>query len=237
MKNRTVLGVICILLSLAITFGFSPLIGRLTDGEISVIRLVKDVKQGDEITAEVLETVRVKKSTLPGGVITDVKSIRNKYALSDLYAGDYLKKDKLSGLGNTVKEVFASLDGDKTAVSFTVKSLAAGLSGKLQAGDIITLIITDKNGETQIPPELKYVKVITTTTQDGTDADQAKPNENGVKPTSATVTVLCNAKQASLIAGYENSGNIQTALVYRGKEETAESFLAAQNKYFGETEK
>ena len=48
-------------------------------------------------------------------------------------------------------------------------SLAAGLSGKLQAGDIITLIITDKNGETKIPPELKYVKVITTTTQDGVD--------------------------------------------------------------------
>ena len=169
MKNRTVLGIVCILLSLAITFGFSPLINRLTDGEVTVIRLVRDVKQGAEITAEDLETVRVKKSTLPDGTITDANSLKDKYALSDLYAGDYLNKDKLSGSGNTVKEVFASLDGKKAAVSFTVDSLAAGLSGKLQAGDIITLIITDKNGETKIPPELKYVKVITTTTQDGVD--------------------------------------------------------------------
>lgn len=234
MRNRTVLGIVCILLSLLITFGFSPLINRLTDGEVTVIRLVRDVKQGDEITAEDLETVRVKKSTLPDGTITDVNSLKDKYALSDLYKGDYLNKDKLSGSGNTVKEVFASLDGKKAAVSFTVDSLAAGLSGKLQAGDIISFIITDKNGETKIPPELKYVKVITTTTQDGVDADKATPNENGVKPTAATVTVLCNSEQARLIAAYENSGSIQTALVYRGKEETAKTFLAAQDKYFGE---
>lgn len=65
MKNRTVLGIICILLSLAITFGFSPLINRLTDGEVTVIRLVRDVKQGDEITAEDLETVRVKNPHSP----------------------------------------------------------------------------------------------------------------------------------------------------------------------------
>ena len=131
MKNRTVLGIVCILLSLAITFGFSPLINRLTDGEVTVIRLVRDVKQGAEITAEDLETVRVKKSTLPDGTITDANSLKDKYALSDLYKGDYLNKDKLSGSGNTVKEVFASLDGKKAAVSFTVDSLAAGLSGKL----------------------------------------------------------------------------------------------------------
>ena len=232
MRNRTVLGIVCILLSLLITFGFSPLINRLTDGEVTVIRLVRDVKQGNEITAEDLETVRVKKSTLPDGTITDANSLKDKYALSDLYAGDYLNKDKLSGSGNTVKEVFASLDGKKAAVSFTVDSLAAGLSGKLQAGDIISFIITDKNGETKIPPELKYVKVITTTTQDGVDTDKATPN--GVKPTAATVTVLCNSEQARLIASYENSGSIQTALVYRGKEETAKTFLAAQDKYFGE---
>ena len=88
MKNRTVLGIVCILLSLAITFGLSPLINRLTDGEVTVIRLVRDVKQGNEITEEDLETVRVKKSTLPDGTITDANSLKDKYALSDLYAGD-----------------------------------------------------------------------------------------------------------------------------------------------------
>ena len=112
-------------------------------------------------------------------------------------------------------------------------NIAAGLSGKITAGDIITLLITDKNGETKIPPELKYLKVITTTTGDGTDADKAKANENGVKPTAAAVTVLCNSAQARLIAEYENSGNIQVSLAYRGKAENANVFLEAQEKYFG----
>lgn len=200
---------------------------------MTVIRLSRDVKQGEEITADCTESVKVKKSTVPSGVILNLKNIKGKYALSDLYAGDYLKKEKLSGTGNSVKEAFASLDGDKSAVSFTVKSLAAGLSGKITAGDIITLLITDKNGETKIPPELKYLKVITTTTGDGTDADKAKANENGVKPTAAAVTVLCNSAQARLIAEYENSGNIQVSLAYRGKTENANVFLEAQEKYFG----
>lgn len=233
MKNRTILGIVCIFLSLLITFGFSPLINRLLGGDMTVIRLSRDVRQGEEITADCTESVKVKKSTVPSGVILNLKDIKGKYALSDLYAGDYLKKEKLSGTGNSVKEAFASLDGDKNAVSFTVKSLAAGLSGKITAGDIITLLITDKNGETKIPPELKYLKVITTTTGDGTDADKAKANENGVKPTAAAVTVLCNSAQARLIAEYENSGNIQVSLAYRGKAENSNVFLEAQEKYFG----
>ena len=144
MRNRTILGIVCIFLSLLITFGFSPLINRLLGGDMTVIRLSRDVKQGEEITADCTESVKVKKSTVPSGVILNLKDIRGKYALSDLYAGDYLKKEKLSGTGNSVKEAFASLDGDKNAVSFTVKSLAAGLSGKITAGDIITTYYRQK---------------------------------------------------------------------------------------------
>ena len=202
MRNRTILGIVCIFLSLLITFGFSPLINRLLGGDMTVIRLSRDVRQGEEITADCTESVKVKKSTVPSGIIITAKELKGKYALSDLYAGDYLKKEKLSGTGNSVKEAFASLDGDKSAV-------------------------------TKIPPELKYLKVITTTTGDGTDADKAKANENGVKPTAAAVTVLCNSVQARLIAEYENNGNIQVSLAYRGKAENANVFLEAQEKYFG----
>ena len=233
MKNRTILGIVCTFLSLLFTFGFSPLINRLLGGDMTVIRLSKNIGQGEEITADCIENVKVKKSTLPRGIITDQKDIKGKYALSDLYAGDYLKKEKLSGFGNTEKETFASLNGEKTAISFTVKSLAAGLSGKLKPGDIVTLIITDKNSETKIPPELKYVKVVASTAQDGTDTEKAKTDESGKKPTAATVTVLCNTEQAKRIAEYENSGNIQVSLAYRGKTENANVFLDAQDKYFG----
>lgn len=48
MKNRTILGIVCIFLSLLITFGFSPLINRLLGGDMTVIRLSRDVRQGEK---------------------------------------------------------------------------------------------------------------------------------------------------------------------------------------------
>ena len=84
-----------------------------------------------------------------------------------------------------------------------------------------------------LSPGTDIVSGPTTIAGDGTDADKAKANENGVKPTAAAVTVLCNSAQARLIAEYENSGNIQVSLAYRGKAENANVFLEAQEKYFG----
>ena len=46
MRNRTILGIVCIFLSLLITFGFSPLINRLLGGDMTVIRLSRDVRPG-----------------------------------------------------------------------------------------------------------------------------------------------------------------------------------------------
>ena len=61
--------------------------------------------------------------------------------------------------------MLATLNGSKVAVSVTIDTFAAGLSGKLQNGDIISLIVVDKNaGTSAILGELKYMKVITTTT-------------------------------------------------------------------------
>ena len=79
MKNRTILGIVCIFLSLLITFGFSPLINRLLGGDMTVIRLSRDVRQGEEITADCTESVKVKKSTVPQGVILNLKDIKERY--------------------------------------------------------------------------------------------------------------------------------------------------------------
>ena len=51
----------------------------------------------------------------------------------------------------------------------TIKSFASGLSGKLQSGDIVSVIAADykKQGATVIPAELKYVEVISVTASSG----------------------------------------------------------------------
>ena len=134
MKNRTVLGLICIILAVATVFLVSPIVNRMTNGEISVLRLAENVKQGTKITAKQIEEVKVKASTVPKNILNSTKNIVGKYAASDLYAGDYLTKTKLSGESNTADDVFSGLDGSRVAVSFTIDSFAAGLSGKLYNG-------------------------------------------------------------------------------------------------------
>ena len=99
MRNRTILGIVCIFLSLLITFGFSPLINRLLGGDMTVIRLSRDVRQGEEITADCTESVKVKKSTVPSGVILNLKDIKGKYCFIRSVRGRLSKKRKTVGYG------------------------------------------------------------------------------------------------------------------------------------------
>lgn len=233
MKNRTIIGVICMVLAVVITFAVAPIVNRLTSDTVTVARLSQDVKQGSQIGEDQLESVKVKKDTLPSGIVTNKSDIIGKYASSPLYAGDYLTEAKLSGNSNTASDVLASLDGSKVAVSVTIDTFAAGLSGKLENGDIISLIVVDKNTkDASIPGEFKYVKVITTTTAGGIDQDDIVKNDDGSYEIPSTITVLVNTEQAKLLSKYEADYTLQTALVYRGTSENAKKFLDKQDEYF-----
>ena len=232
MKNRTMIGIICMLLAVAVTFGVAPMVNRMLGDTTTVIRLSADIRQGAQITAEQIETVEVKTDTLPIGVITQKIEVIGKYAVSSLYARDYFTASKLTNQANTAEDIFASLDGSKVAVSITIDTFAAGLSGKLQNGDVISIIVTNKDsGSVAIPAELKYIKVITTTTAGGIDKDSVVKNEDGSYDLPSTVTVLASTEQAKLLAKYEESSTMQTALVYRGDSSTAQQFLDKQDEY------
>ena len=77
MKNRTIIGIICMVLAVAITFLISPVVNNLTSDTTRVIRLAKDVKQGSPITDEDIEIVKVKTNTKP----KNIKSIRLPFLL------------------------------------------------------------------------------------------------------------------------------------------------------------
>ena len=235
MKNRTVIGIICMILAIATTFLVAPIVTRLSTDTVSVPRLSANVTRGAKITESCIEVVSVKKDTLPGGVITDAKNIVGLYASTNLFAGDYLSTAKLSVNSNPADDAFSSLNGNKFAMSFTIDSFAAGLSGKLQNGDIISLVVVDKNsGKSMMPGEFKYVKVITTTTGGGVDQDKIVTNEDGSYTPPSTVTLLVNATQSKLLAEYEET-TINCVLVYRGSEENAQKFLDKQDEFFSKT--
>ena len=198
-RNRTVIGVLCILLALIICFGVTPLFSRSASEKTEIVRVTKDIKEGDEITAEMVQTVEVGAYNLPQNLMTDKKEVVGKYATADLAAGDYILSSKLSAVPAAENAYLYNLDGKKQAISVTIKSFATGLSGKLESGDIVTVIVADYQGkgETAIPPELQYVEVISVTASSGYDANTGEVVDEKELP--STVTLLVTTEQAMVL--------------------------------------
>jgi pilus assembly protein CpaB len=180
-----------------------------------------------------VEIVTVGTEGLPSTVITKKETAIGKFASCDIKANTDLLQSMLTDKSDSADDVFRTLDGKKQAISITISSFAGGLSGKLENGDIVSLIVFEKDtDEAIIPGGLTYVKVITTTTAEGFDKDEVTPNEDGTYELPTTLTLLVNPGQAKMLVEYENKGVIHADLVYRGDSEKAQKFLDAQDLYF-----
>ena len=60
MKNRTIIGIVCMILAVAMTFALAPVANRLTSDTTTVVRLKQEVGRGTKITEDQVETVKVK---------------------------------------------------------------------------------------------------------------------------------------------------------------------------------
>jgi pilus assembly protein CpaB len=232
-KNRTVVGVLCILFSLLICFGVTPLFNRAVSAKTEIVRVVREIKAGAEITKDMVQTVEVGGYGLPDNVIRKTDSVVGKYAKADFSAGDYILSGKLSDTPAAENAYLYSLNGTKQAMSVTIKSFPNGLSGKLQRGDIVSVIAPDykKQGATVIPPELQYVEVISVTASSGYDANtgEAADSEDD-RELPSTVTLLVTPEQSKVLAALEADGKLHLSLVYRGTAENAAKFIEAQDK-------
>lgn len=238
LKNRTIVGFSAIILSLIICFGVTPLYNNALQSKVKIVRIAKDIAKGEVITSDKLETIEIGSFNLPKEVIKNKENAIGKYALADLYKGDYILNTKISSSPLAENKYLYSLDGNNEAISITIKSFAAGLSGKLQTGDIISIISAEYGElrETIIPKELQYVRVLAVTTSEGTDKIYSQNNSGDNKDTEqelpSTITLLVNKTQAKLLAELEQESKMHVALIYRGTEENTKKFLDEQKKVF-----
>ncbi len=236
-KNRTVIGVICIVLSLLICFGITPLFNKGISQKTEIVRVAKEIKAGDEITKDKVQTVVVGGYNLPENVIKNQDTVVGSFALADMSVGDYILNTKLSETPAAENAYLYNLDGRRQAISITIKTFANGLSGKLQSGDIVSVIAPDyrKQGVTVIPPELKYVEVISVTASSGYDANTGEQEENiDERELPSTVTFLVTPQQGNILAELEANGESHLSLVYRGTPENTNKFLNMQAKILEE---
>lgn len=232
LKNRTVIGVICILLSLLICFGLTPLFNKGMSQKTEIVRVTKEIKAGDEITKDMVQSVEVGGFNLPENVIRSKETIIGKYAISDLGIGDYILNTKVSDIPAAENAYLYNLDGSKQAISITIKTFANGLSGKLQSGDIVSVIAPDykKQGKTVIPSELKYVEVISVTASSGYDANTGDQITEDERELPSTVTLLVSPEQGNILAELEADAKLHLSLVYRGTPENTKKFIDMQEE-------
>ena len=238
LKNRTVLGVICIALSLIICFAITPLFNASKSSTMKIIRIKNDVKIGQEITSKDIEVVEVGAYNMPSEVVQKSEDVVGKYVSAEMIKGEYVLAAKISDSPASENAYLYNLTGEKRAISITIPSFAGGLSGKLISGDIVSIIAVDfkEQGETVVPEELQYVEVIAVTDKKGNDDETVTVKPDGEEETELpeTVTLLVTPAQANILAELEAEGEIHVALVYRGTAENAQKFISAQEKFLEE---
>lgn len=236
LKNRTTVGILCIVLSLVVCFGITPLFNQSISQKTEIVRVAKQIKQGDEITKDMVQTVEVGSYNLPENILKTKETVIGTFATADFAVGDYILNTKVSNTPAYENAYLYNLGGTKQAISLTLKTFAGGLSGKLQSGDIVSVIAPDfrEQGLTVIPPELKYVEVISVTAPSGYDANQrdAGPNSPSAeeKELPSTVTLLVTPEQGNILAELEAEGKSHLSLLFRGEKEQAQEFIAIQDE-------
>ena len=238
LKNRTVLGIVCIVLALIICFAITPLFNASKSSTMRIIRIKNDVKIGQKITSKDVESVEVGAYNMPSDVAQKSEDVVGKYAKMEMIKGEYILPTKISDTPASENAYLYGLTGEKRAISITIPSFAGGLSGKLISGDIVSIIAVDykEKGKTVVPEELQYVEVIAVTDSKGNDDETVtvKPDGEEEVELPETVTLLVTPVQANILAELEAEGEIHVALVYRGTAENAQKFISAQENLLEE---
>ena len=229
LNNRFLFGILSLLLSAIIAFIAIPTMASQTNGKTEIIRVTSPIAKGEEITPEAVEVMEVGSYNLPDNVARSMQDVAGRYAAADFEAGDYILASKVSLIPITSDVALNNIPSGKVAISLTVKTLASGLSDKLQPGDIIRIYhYLDTAREV---PELRYVQVLSVTDSDGNNVDNTAELEEGEeKQQSATITVLASPEQAEVITEIENDGTAHVALICRNNEELAAELLQRQDQ-------
>ena len=237
-KNRMVLGITCIVISLLICFALTPLINMGLSKKTTVVRMKQNVLEGEQLTRGMLEEIEVGNYNMPENVFHSISEVEGLYLTASVCTGDYLFPTKVSAEAGLENTYLYHLNGEKQAMSITIDKFAQGLSGKLKSGDIVSVIAPDFQGsrETVIPQELRYVEVIAVTANSGYDANLEDGSEEDEKELPSTVTLLVKPEQSEILAGLEAEGTIHLSLVYRGTAQNAEKFIEAQDLILEELE-
>ena len=166
-KNRFFLGSLCILLGLAISFFVIPRLAGNNQAElVSAVRLKTNLAKGQRIAPADLETIRLAKNILPQGYLSEIEDQSDLTAMSDLFAGDVLTLAKISESKEKSDPMLRATNKGLQVISISLPGLAQGVSGKLKAGDVVTVIALPRQAQSELSQTLPLDNDANPETQD-----------------------------------------------------------------------
>jgi pilus assembly protein CpaB len=178
-RNRFLIGLLCIGLGLAVSLLAIP---KLTQDRapdmVTALRLKADIPAGEQINADMFEAIAVDKNIIPESVIASLDSVTGQFAAADLFAGDYLTSAKVRTQQDHLDYLKTATDKGLRLVSITLPSLAAGVSGKLLPGDVISIMALMKTQNTDASQTLDPEPIIDSDDQGNVSSDSS---ENAAK--------------------------------------------------------
>lgn len=166
--KRIIIGICAILAACLLVFIVLPMLIKSQESKVIVVRLIKDVPAHGRITADCIEEAEVKNYNLSAEVIRSADGVVGKYAVQDMYAGMYVVKEQLAEQP-AQKNAYLWERSDRV-VSINIDGFANGLSGKLEAGDIVSIVVSTENGSEYVK-ELQYMELLAVTSDTGNDVD------------------------------------------------------------------
>ena len=126
---------------------------------VEVLRLIDDINEGGKFTGDRIATVRVSASSVPEGAISDITLLRNKYAATKLYTGDYITEAKTTDVKPEKEEeekpVIESVD--PIALGYVVITSYAEYAQGGGYTDAIAKAIEENPGRTIYFPDGDYI--------------------------------------------------------------------------------
>lgn len=240
LKNRSVIAAACLILAAVVAFVMLPQFYNDREASVTVYRAAAFIPRGTLIGSQHIETADVGAFNLPDNVITDPELIIGLYALTDVPKDDLLFPEKLGDflLSETLDDLMRH---EQKLVTVTLPSNAAGVSGHLQSGDIVSVIcyiaaheqfVTDENtgfdmrvnipAQTIIYPELMNISVYAIENAKAESMEELQNAEGtSVDTVPKTVTLIVTQEQAVKLVEAEYTGKIH--LVFERRKSGASS--------------
>jgi len=253
--RKLIIVLVCLVLAFVIVFVGLPNLDKKERAVVQVVRVRESVKKDMLIEENMLKMVEVGEWNLPSDAIMDYEMVVGKYSTVELLPSDNLVPDKFTDFPYKEDAFMYEYEKDQRVnVSISLSSIAASVSGKLESGDIVEVLvykkgITDYETGTVIPDsvisyeELAFVEVASVTNNKTEDVVKIKDNlsESDEKAPAgvneniipSTVILRCYPVQAKKLVEAEYTGNIHLVFIYRGDEEKKENLLEQQKLALG----